>query len=116
VPRRVNLPNADDLFRPTDGTPSANPGANPGARAVHAVPDPAAPGRPSGRVKHDEKVTVYLTSQELLDIERARLVLRGDHGLAVDRGRLLREAVSLVLAEFDEQGCDSALVRRLEDR
>jgi hypothetical protein len=34
-------------------------------------------------------------------------------GLAVDRGRLVREAVSLVLADFEASGEDSALVRRL---
>ena len=48
-------------------------------------------------------MTVYVTSEELLDIEHARLALRSGHGLAVDRGRLLREAVSLVLADFEEQ-------------
>ena len=43
------------------------------------------------------------------------LALRGLHGLAVDRGRLLREAVSLALAEFEEHGAESALVRRLSE-
>ena len=108
--RRVSLPTADDLFRPT---------------AVHAVPDapePAAPEPgpegaqplvPSGRVRHDEKMTVYVTSDELLHIEQARLSLRRSHGLAVDRGRLVREAVALVLADLDANGDDSVLVRRL---
>ncbi|MDP2772033.1 MAG: hypothetical protein Q8O61_00635 [Nocardioides sp.] len=108
--RRVSLPTADDLFRPT---------------AVHAVPDApepkppepepeaAAPIVPSGRVRHDEKMTVYVTSDELLHIEHARLSLRRSHGLAVDRGRLVREAVALVLADFDANGDDSVLVRRL---
>ncbi len=36
-------------------------------------------------------------------------------GLAVDRGRLVREAVALVLADLDAHGEDSALVRRLGD-
>jgi hypothetical protein len=113
VPRRVNLPSADDLFRPTDDP--AKEGA-PGKRAVRAVPDPTPESlskKPSGRIRHDEKVTVYVTSQELLDIEHARLALRSAHGLAVDRGRLLREAVSLVLADLEENGEKSALVRRL---
>ena len=106
--RRVSLPTADDLFRPT---------------AVHAVPDApepeapepeaTAPLVPSGRVRHDEKMTVYVTSDELLHIEHARLSLRRSHGLAVDRGRLVREAVALVLADFDANGDDSVLVRRL---
>jgi hypothetical protein len=58
-------------------------------------------------------MTVYVTSDELLDLEHARLMLRRAHGLAVDRGRLVREAVALVLAEFEAHGEDSALVRRL---
>ena len=98
--------------------------------AVRAVPDaPEAPEaedsgtgargsggaarKPSGRVRHDEKMTVYVTSDELLDLEHARLVLRRSHGLAVDRGRLVREAVALVLADFEAHGDDSVLVRRL---
>ncbi|HEX8779597.1 MAG TPA: hypothetical protein VF728_00315, partial [Nocardioides sp.] len=69
--------------------------------------------KPSGRVRHDEKMTVYVTADELLDIEHARLALRRLHGLAVDRGRVVREAVAMVLADFEAHGEDSALVRRL---
>jgi len=112
VARRVNLPAADDLFRRT--------GEDPKQRKVRAVPDsPEAveaekPG-PSGRIKHDEKMTVYVTSRELLEIEHARLALRSGHGLAVDRGRLVRTAIALALADFEENGEASALVRRLTE-
>ncbi len=117
MPRRVNLPAADDLFRPTaagDDKP----------RRVRAVPDSppdtadaesGTPPKPSGRIRHDEKMTVYVTSEELLEIERARLALRAGQGLAVDRGRLVREAVMLVLADYQAKGDDSALVRRLTE-
>jgi len=110
------MPAADDLFRPTSET--AGP-------AVRAVPDPPAdppadapeqPQKgPSGRVRHDEKITVYVTSAELMELERARLTLRGEHGLAVDRGRLVREALHLVLGELEAEGEGSALVRRLRE-
>ena len=66
-------------------------------------------------MRHDEKMTVYVTSDELLDIEHTRLALRRTHGLAVDRGRVVREALSLVLADFEARGADSALVRRLTE-
>ena len=122
--RRVSLPTADDLFRPTGDAP------------VRAVPDPevedagqdrgaganggagagkprSAENRASGRIRHDEKMTVYVTADELLDIEHARLSMRRDHGLAVDRGRLVREAIALALIDLEEHGEDSALVRRL---
>ncbi len=72
--------------------------------------------KPSGRVRHDEKMTVYVTSDELLDLEHARLSLRRAQGLAVDRGRLVREAVALVLADYEANGDDSVLVRRLTER
>jgi hypothetical protein len=58
-------------------------------------------------------MTVYVTSDELLEIEHARL--RRDHDLAVDRGRLVREAIAMVLADFEGRGEQSALVRRLSD-
>lgn len=68
---------------------------------------------PSGRVRHEEKITVYVTSEELIELERARLALRADHGLAVDRGRIVRAAVGLAMADLAANGDDSALVRRL---
>lgn len=115
--RRVSMPTADDLFRPTD---TADVAPAPAPSRVRAVPDapedqPSGPPRPSGRVRHDEKMTVYVTSAELLHLEQARLRLRAEHGLAVDRGRLVREALALVLAELEESGEDSALVRRLTE-
>jgi hypothetical protein len=91
---------------------------------VHVVPDqpeeppalePAGLRKPSGRVKHDEKMTVYVTSDELLELEHARLSLRSRHGLAVDRGRMVREALALVLLDLEQNGEDSALVRRLTE-
>ncbi|MXG92117.1 hypothetical protein GRQ65_21465 [Nocardioides sp. YIM 123512] len=134
----MSLPSADDLFRPTEGVDeeAAAPGgpgkattrstSRSGARTdrpVHAVPDeppaadpePQAKRGPSGRIKHDEKVTVYVTSGELLEIEQARLTLRGAHGLSVDRGRLVREALHLVLADLEARGAESDLVRRLRE-
>ena len=118
MPRRVTLPTADDLFRPTvvpdpveDGTPTDDQSA---ARdSERAAPEPRPKGTASGRVKHDEKMTVYVTSAELLAIEQARLRLRSEHGLAIDRGRLVREALGLVLGDFEERGEASDLVARL---
>lgn len=69
--------------------------------------------RGSGRVRHDEKITVYISSDELLDLERARLTLRAEHGMAVDRGRIVREALALAIGDLTERGVDSDLVRRL---
>jgi hypothetical protein len=112
--RRVSLPTADDLFRRTESEQEEKV-AEP--RAVAAVPEPkpekGSSRRSSGRVRHDEKMTVYVTADELVDIEQARLMLRRDHGLAVDRGRLVREALSIVLADLEQHGDDSELVRRL---
>ena len=113
--RRVSLPTADDLFRRTGESEQEEKVAEP--RAVAAVPEPkpekGSSRRSSGRVRHDEKMTVYVTADELVDIEQARLMLRRDHGLAVDRGRLVREALSIVLADLEQHGDDSELVRRL---
>lgn len=94
------------------------PAEQPAAPAAEAVPaeEKARPRRtPSGRVRHDEKMTVYVTADELLEIEHARLVLRRRMGSAVDRGRLVRAAVAMALADLDEHGDDSELVRRLNE-
>ena len=68
---------------------------------------------PSGRQRHDEKVTFYCTADELMDLENARLLLRREHGVAVDRGRIVREALAQVLSELERDGADASLVRRL---
>ena len=91
----MSLPSADDLFRPTApqeppgapapaparvtrGTKAGSPraGERPDRGGLEAVPEPveddtvetSGSGRrkPSGRVRHDEKMTVYVTSDELL--------------------------------------------------
>jgi hypothetical protein len=74
-------------------------------------------GRPARnrieRTRHDEKITVYISQDELLALETARLTLRGKHGVAADRGRIVREAIAVLLADLDERGDDAVLVRRL---
>ena len=123
MPRRVRVPAPDELFRPTvvpgpdspsDPSLEVTPGPEAPARELAVVEPPARSARAaSGRVRHEEKMTVYVTSEELLDLEDARLALRRTHRIAVDRGRLVRAAVALALADLDEHGEDSALVRRL---
>jgi hypothetical protein len=89
-------------------------------QAAPAVRTPAVPtrGRPqksmrADRTRHDEKITVYLSAEELLGLESARLTLRAQHGIAADRGRLVREAVAVLLADLADRGEESVLVRRL---
>jgi hypothetical protein len=90
--RRVSLPGVAELFR------SAVPG-----------PDGGDQRRATGREKHTQKITIYLSAEELLDLERARLALLR-YGVAADRGR---EAIAVLLADLDAQGQDSLLARRI---
>jgi hypothetical protein len=80
-------------------------------------PRVATRGRPArtraDRSKHDEKITVYISADELVALEGARLALRAQHGVAADRGRIVREAISVLLADLTERGEDAILVRRL---
>lgn len=100
--RRVNMPGADELFRATAPAPGSS-----------SDTEASTPTNGSGRVKHDEKMTVYLTSDELLAIEKARLELRSVLGRKVDRGRIVRAAIAGALADLETRGTDSELVRRL---
>lgn len=124
--RRASLPGADELFRqthtstraPQSPQPSADPRPADRRTADHRAVDPRADHRGpdprgTGRQKHDAKITVYISDEELLALEHARLALRAHFGLAVDRGRVVREAVAVLLTDFDEHGPDSFLVRRL---
>lgn len=94
--RRVTMPGVAELLRPA---------------APAEAPAPA--GRlASGREKHSQKITVYLSADELMELERARLVLRR-LGLTADRGRIVREAIAVLLADLDSRGPASVLARRL---
>ena len=171
MPRRVRMPGADELFRPTGPAGMGGPalaavgstvlaprhGERQGSERLRAVPDPVdieeesgddaragalgaddpagaeqqpRPGRAraaarsgrsgaargaTGRERHDEKITVYVSPEELLGLERARITLRAEHGLAVDRGRIVREAIDLVLADLEANGEQSLLVRTLRE-
>ena len=93
--RRVSLPGVAELLRPSA------PG-----------PDGGDQRRASGREKHTQKITVYLSAEELLELERARLALLR-YGAAADRGRIVREAIAVLLADLDARGQESLLARRI---
>jgi len=129
--RRVTLPGADELFRKTTlaAVPEVESDPQSETAAVAPVPQRKKTVRttarrkpnqidrsPSGREKHDEKITVYLSPDELFDLEQARLMLRGDLGLAVDRGRIVREALAVVIADLESKGDQSIIARRLRGR
>jgi hypothetical protein len=126
------LPGADELFRNT-ATLSAVPSKRENSEEITQAPvAPSTPKNsvrqtprrrvnafdrtPSGREKHDEKITVYLSPDELYDLDQARLALRGDLGLAVDRGRIVRESLSIIIADLESKGDQSIIARRLRGR
>jgi hypothetical protein len=128
VSRRAPLPGASELFRLTSTSSPVLDLITPEQPVSHREPresrlasvrkeespaEPAPAKRGTGRTKHDAKITVYVSGDELLALERARLDLRGYHDLIVDRGRLVREAVSMMLADFEQNGENSTIVRRL---
>ena len=131
--RRANLPGADELFRstapaltsvpnsqevaaplvpPAIATPKA-PSVKKGVRSIARRRVTTVDRSPSGRERHDEKITVYLSPDELFDLDQARLLLRGDLGLAADRGRIVRESIAVIIADLEAKVDQSILARRL---
>ena len=94
-PRRVSLPGVAELLRP--------PPRSPAVETERLA---------SGRESHPQKITVYLSGSELIDLERARLALRS-YAITVDRGRIVREALAIVLADLDSAGENSLVAQRL---
>ena len=111
---------AEDLVEAPSAVSDEADGLEEAATRVRTAPRrrarPVADRRPSGRERHDEKITVYVSAEELMDLEHARLTLRGEFGLSVDRGRVVREALAVVLADLEAKGEASILVRRLRGR
>ena len=128
--RRVSLPGASELFggaAPKQTQPEKRTTTDGSARRESGLADrPTSTGRSSttvvedrkssGRIRHDTKITVYVTEEELLGLEQTRLALRAEHGLMADRGRIVREAIDVLLADFVDHGPDSVLVRRKDRR
>jgi len=92
-PRRVSLPGVAELLRPVGPGPTTDSGR-----------------QASGREAHPQKITVYLSADEFLDLERARLSLH-IRGIRVDRGRLVREAIAVLMADL-EAGIDASMIAR----
>ena len=134
--RRASLPGADELFRANTpalsavrqvveeaqevskaiGVAPTNPKTKKGVRSTPRRRVTTVDRSPSGREKHDEKITVYLSPDELFDLDQARLTLRGDLGLAVDRGRIVRESIAVIVADLEAKGDQSILARRLRNQ
>jgi hypothetical protein len=133
--RRASLPGADELFRSSAPTLAAVRDTIPEPTPSTSVENPIGSAQrptqkksvrttsrrrvanidrsPSGRERHEEKITVYLSPEELYDLDQARLLLRGDLGLAADRGRIVRESIAVIIADLEAKGEQSILARRL---
>lgn len=132
--RRASLPGADELFKnnapalsavrevqreepaPTSAPSTVGTSMPKSKKGVRSIPRRRVTSNdksPSGRERHDEKITVYLSPDELFDLDQARLLLRGDLGLAVDRGRIVRESIAVIIADLEAKGDQSILARRL---
>ena len=134
--RRASLPGADELFRSNSPALSAvrqpvaetvvetaatsiAPTRSSSKKGVRSIPRrrvTTVEKSPTGRERHDEKITVYLSADELFDLDQARLMLRGDLGLAVDRGRIVRESIAVIVADLEAKGDQSILARRLRNQ
>ena len=129
--RRASLPGAEELFRKTSGRGAAEPALDARAAPESAGRAPETPSSATSRQghsstshevaavaprkapRHDEKITFYCTAEDLMALERARLRLRSEHGVAADRGKIVRAAVAYVLEDFEARAEDSILLRRL---
>lgn len=125
-PGAASPPSADDRPASRQSTPTAEPptaqpltaGTPTAGTSTAGTPTAGTPTAPTeavhtGRVRHDEKMTVYVSATELVALEQARLTLRAEHGLKADRGRIVRAAVAMALADLAEHGSDGELARRL---
>jgi hypothetical protein len=100
--RRVKVPGIEELFRQAPASPVEGGRLDENQRPA------------SGREGHSHKITVYLSSAELLELEQAKLTLRG-YGISADRGRIVRESLAVLIADLEAVGDESLLVRRLRE-
>ena len=124
--RRASLPGAEEHFRRTSTSagPRESREEHRESRQVDKSPklqvaseqeavsqEPIAKKAP----RHQEKVTFYCTSDDLMALESTRLKLRAQYGVSADRGKIVRAALGYVLEDFEARGEDAILVRRLSE-
>ena len=122
---RASLPGAEELFRRTSPEkvaprkPSSVDRQDAKSTKLQVASEPQQdPSEVAGTAsrkapRHEEKVTFYCTAEDLMAIEQTRLKLRAEHGVAADRGRIVRAALAYVLEDFEARADDSILLRRL---
>ena len=118
---RASLPGAEELFRRTSPEkiaprkPSSTDRQEAKSTKLQVATEAPAPAPVETKKapRHDEKITFYCTAEDLMAIEQARLKLRAEHGVATDRGRIVRAALAYVLEDFEARADDSILLRRL---
>lgn len=121
---RASLPGAEELFRrtspekvaPRKSSSADRQDAKSTKLQVASEPEEGLSRVPEAGKKaprHEEKVTFYCTAEDLMAIEQTRLKLRAEHGVAADRGKIVRAALAYVLEDFEARADDSILLRRL---
>jgi len=126
VSRRASLPGAEELFRRTSTSDRTRESREESRESRQVDKSPklqvaseaeTAPQQPEAKKapRHQEKVTFYCTSEDLMALESTRLQLRGQYGVSADRGKIVRAALGYVLEDFEARGEDAILVRRLSE-
>lgn len=122
---RASLPGAEELFRRTSPEkvaprkPSSTDRQDAKSTKLQVASEPderVSSNTEEGSRKaprHEEKITFYCTAEDLMAIEQTRLKLRAEHGVAADRGKIVRAALAYVLEDFEARADDSILLRRL---
>src|SRR6266511_2903842 len=94
---RASLPGADELFRVTsiDGTTGLRARGAKRSASDDPTPDAASRDRvPSGRQRHDEKITFYCTPEELPDYQMSAFLMAGYlQGFSREEAGALTEAM-----------------------
>src|SRR5699024_1903720 len=110
MPRRVNMPGADEIFGPTS---SPEQSESSGQSSDQLSAQSSAPA--SARARHNATTTVHLTSAQLLAVAQTGSRLRGEQGRSIDRGRLVRAALAVALDDWNTNGLDSQVGQLLRN-
>ena len=81
---------ADDLASFRTPAPAAAPVAPPAPVMQPRIPTRGRPTKRTERTKHDEKITVYISADDLVALESARLSLRAQHDSLATETQVVR--------------------------
>jgi len=104
----MNLPTTNNLFH--SNQPITTIPNEPPQEPQHTT---ATKHKPNKHIQHDKKITIYMTTNKLLDIEHTHLSLQHHQKLTINRNQLIQKTITITLTNLKTNNNNNVLMQQL---